>query len=164
MIETDHLRKTLEHYRKLRQQQIDEIRPALEKIRGYDSLIRNIAEELNEPANIQPLNIELPALAVAEDVNPVAASPARASVRHTVRPDEFFQMSQNDAAKAYLRMVGQAISMDELVRALQAGGAKLGGADPKRTLYVSLKANPKKEFVWPSKDHIGLPEFYQGRK
>ena len=72
-------------------------------------------------------------------------------------------MSQGDAAKAYLRMRGCAIPMDELVTALQAGGAKVGGTDPKRTLYVSLKANPKKKFVWPSKDHIGLAEFYQGR-
>ncbi len=77
-----------------------------------------------------------------------------------VRPDEFYGMSQSDAAKVYLRKIGYAIAFDDLVSALQKGGAKLGGADPKKTLYVSLARNPRKEFVWPSKDHIGLKEFY----
>jgi hypothetical protein len=80
-----------------------------------------------------------------------------------VRPDEFFTMTQSDAAKNYLKKVGHAISFDELVAALRKGGAQLGGADPKRTLYVSLARNPNKEFVWPSPDHIGLSEFYPGR-
>ena len=73
-------------------------------------------------------------------------------------------MSQSEAAKEYLRLVGRAISMDDLVAALRAGGAQVGGADPKRTLYVSLKANPKKEFVWPNTDTVGLAEFYKRRK
>jgi hypothetical protein len=81
-----------------------------------------------------------------------------------IKPDEFFGLSQSDAAKAYLRKVGHAVPFEELVIALRKGGAKLGGADPKKTLYVSLARNPRKEFVWPSTDHISLSEFYEGRK
>jgi len=162
-METDHIRKTLEYYRKLREKAIDEIKPKLDEIHGYELVIRKMADDLKEPANFEPLNLG----SSAASTNGTPAStppPARSASRMAIAPDEFFQMSQSDAAKAYLRSVGKAISMDELVSALQSGGAKLGGADPKRTLYVSLKANPKKEFVWPTKDHIGLAEFYQNRK
>jgi hypothetical protein len=69
-------------------------------------------------------------------------------------------MSQSEAAKAYLRKIGHAVHFDELVAALKKGGATLGGKDPRKTLYVSLARNPKKEFVWPSDDHISLGEFY----
>jgi len=162
MIETDHIRKTLEYYRKLREKRVEEIRPVLDEIRGYELIIQKLAEDAREPVNIEPLN--LGAGAMPENPIPANTLTPKAAGRVTLRPDEFFQMSQSEAAKAYLRMVGRAISMDELVSALQAGGAKVGGADPKRTLYVSLKANPKKEFVWPTKDHVGLAEFYQNRK
>src|ERR1019366_7515930 len=162
MIQNDHIRKTIEHYKKLREKKIEEIRPALDEIRGYELIIQKLAEDAREPANIEPLNLG----ASAMPENPVATSTptAKPGGSGRLRPDEFFKMSQTEAAKTYLRMMGHAISMDELVNALQSGGAKVGGVDPKRTLYVALKANPKKEFVWPGKDHIGLPEFYRRKK
>jgi hypothetical protein len=79
-----------------------------------------------------------------------------------IRPDEFFGMSQSEAAKAYLNKVSKAVSLDELVTALNKGGAKVGGASPKKTLYVSLMRNPLREFVSPSENHIGLRSFYPG--
>jgi hypothetical protein len=163
-MEQDHMRKTLEHYRKLREKSIEGIKPQLDEIRGFDAMIRRLANDLNEPANIEALNLDVsPSLAMT-------AAPTSGGVngsgigRPLLRPDEYFQMSQSEAAKAYLRLVGRAISMDDLVSALQAGGAQVGGVDPKRTLQVSLKSNPKKEFVWPNKETIGLAEFYQRRK
>lgn len=79
-----------------------------------------------------------------------------------VRPDEFFGMSQSDAARAYLKKVNRAVSFDHLVQVLRKGGAEVGGADPKKTLYVSLMRNPKGEFVIPSDGHVGLRVFYPG--
>jgi hypothetical protein len=79
-----------------------------------------------------------------------------------VRPDEFFGMSQSDAARAYLNKVGRAVSFDQLVQVLRRGGAEVGGAEPKKTLYVSLMRNPKGEFVIPSEGHVGLRVFYPG--
>jgi hypothetical protein len=73
-------------------------------------------------------------------------------------------MTQGEAAKAYLRKIGRAIPFEELVSALRSGGATLGGADPKKTLYVSLARNPKKEFVWPQEGYIGLGEFYNRKE
>ena len=144
MADLEHLRKTLEHYRQQRQQK-------LEEVQGVDLMIRQLERDLGDSPTEET---SLP----SDDPNPTNLP--RFRVVSSIRPDEFFGMSQNDAAKAYLRKMGRAISMDELVTALQRGGAKLGGADPKKTLYVSMSRNPKKEFVWPSKDHIGLAEFY----
>jgi hypothetical protein len=162
MIENDHIRKTLDHYRRLREKRIEEVQPILDEIRGYELIIQKLASDAKEPANIEPFSLGTSAM--PENPAPANTLTPKPAAKATIKPDEFFQMSQSDAARAYLRMVGRAISMDELVSALQAGGAKVGGADPKRTLYVSLKANPKKEFVWPGKDHIGLAEFYLSRK
>jgi hypothetical protein len=160
MVDNDHLRKTLEFYRGVRQQKIDSIKSLLAEVNSYEVMIKKLAEDLDEPANIPPLDLQPVEPANTADMSRRAGPIV--GVRPAIRRDEFFGLSQRDAAKAYLKMVGYAISLDELVSMLQAGGAKVGGADPKRTLYVSLYN--KKEFVWPSKDHIGLAEFYGNRK
>lgn len=164
-MELQFMKQTLEYYRKEREKLVVEITPQLDKIRGFDAMIQQLARDLNEPANIDPVLIESASSISTGAVPAVLANGnGNKATRTTLRPDEFFGMSQSDAAKAYLKMVGRAISMDELVGALQSGGAQVGGVDPKRTLQVSLKANPKKEFVWPNKDTIGLAEFYTKRK
>lgn len=147
MAETEHLRKTLEHYRQQRQQKIDEIR-------AMELMIRQLERDLGEQPSADMAIADPDELNVVNLGRGIGKSSA-------VRPDEFYGMSQNDAAKIYLRKVGHAIAVNELVSALQRGGAQLGGADPARTLYVSMSRNPKKEFVWPSKDHVGLKEFYE---
>jgi hypothetical protein len=147
MNDNEHLRKTLEHYRNQRQAKLIELR-------AMETMIRQLELDLGE----------LPTVDADSGSSDIPASSmvrmGGLSPMHYLKPDEFFGMSQSDAAKAYLRKVGHAIPFDELVQALKKGGAKLGGVDPKKTLYVSLARNPNKEFVWPSKEHIGLQEFY----
>lgn len=145
MDNNEHLHKTLEHYRQQRQQKLDELRP-------IELMIRQLELDLGEaPTGGAASGAEGTSLPNPRWVHVKGVS---------VRPDEFFSMSQSDAAKAYLRKVGHAVPFEELVDALRRGGAKLGGADPKKTLYVSLARNPRKEFVWPSREHISLAEFY----
>jgi hypothetical protein len=163
-MEFEHMKQTLEYYKKLREKAVAAIRPQLEEIRGFDGIIQRLASDLKEPANLEPLIAESAVLSTPTNGSHGAAVHAAPSSRLVLKPDEFFQMSQSDAARAYLRMVKRAISMDELVSALQAGGAQVGGVDPKKTLAVSLRANPKKEFVWPNKDTVALAEFYTNRK
>ena len=79
-----------------------------------------------------------------------------------MRPDEFFSMTQTDAARAYLKKVGRATSIEQLLEGMKRGGAHVGGADPKNTLYVSLMRNPKQEFVKVGEGFIGLRDFYPG--
>lgn len=154
MENNEHLRRTLEDYRRRRQQK-------LEEVRRIDSVIQQLLMDLGESD-----------ASAEEELTPEEASPNASLLGPsgsswkaiTIRPDEFFGLSQSEASKAYLRKVGHAVPYTELVNALQKGGARLGGQDPAKTLYVSLARNPKKEFVWPSDDHISLAEFYQQRK
>jgi hypothetical protein len=147
MQDMEHLRRTLEYYRQLRQQKLEEIRP-------IEMMIRQLEIDLGEPPSVDATATREVSVPSTEGVivNP--------GIGTYIKPDEFFGMSQNDAARAYLRKIGRAVPFDDLVTALQKGGAKLGGADPKKTLYVSLARNPNKEFVWPQDGIIGLREFY----
>jgi hypothetical protein len=151
MEDMEHLRRTLEFYRQQRQQKLAE----LQRIEG---MIAQLEADLGEQpsGDIASSAASSPLSTVLSDI----LAPFRQPGTPTIRPDEFFGMSQSEAAKAYLRKVGHAVSFDELVSALRNGGATLGGADPKKTLYVSLARNPKKEFVWPQEGIIGLGEFY----
>jgi hypothetical protein len=155
MDDLEPLRKTLEHYRQQEQQKLSE----LQRIRA---MIAQLETDLGE----QPSSAEAASNAVASPSSSIwgeVLAPFRKIASNQIRPDEFFGMNQSDAAKAYLRKVGGAVTFDELVEALRKGGATLGGKDPKKTLYVSLARNPRKEFVWPSTGYVSLAEFY-GKK
>ena len=141
----DHLRQTLEYYRQQRQKKLEDYRAA-------DSLVRQLERELGEAPSSEAEPIIF--------TNGASELTIGAPRTPEVRPDDFYGMSQSDAAKTYLRKVKRAISFDQLVEALRNGGAQLGGADPKKTLYVSLARNPLREFVYPKDGFIGLREFY----
>jgi len=147
------LRAALGHY----QQEREEVEKEYQnRLRSIDLMIWQLKRDLGEaPEGEQPTVAGIPLVS--------ATGISQSGISVSVKPDEFFRVNQTDAARTYLKKVGHSISFDELVTALRKGGAKLGGADPKKTLYVSLARNPKKEFVWPSKDMIGLEEFYADR-
>jgi hypothetical protein len=153
MAQLEALRSALEHYQQQREQKVKEFEDA---VRTIDLMIWQLQRDLGEAPEG-----EFPAPAALSPMSTSNGTTGKSSA--SIKPDEFFRMNQTDAARAYLRKVGHSIPFDDLVAALRKGGAKLGGADPKKTLYVSLARNPRKEFVWPSKDFIGLDEFYAGR-
>src|ERR1700691_2891580 len=153
MAQLEALRSALEHYQQQREQKVEEFEEA---VRTIDLMIWQLKRDLGEVADG-----EMPAAPVISSLSNPNGNTRNPSL--SIKPDEFFRMNQTDAARAYLKKVGHSIPFDDLVSALRKGGAKLGGADPKKTLYVSLARNPRKEFVWPSKDFIGLDEFYADR-
>src|SRR5438105_566142 len=116
MEDLEPLRKTLEHYRQLRQQKLDELRP-------IESMIRQLENDLGESPSVPEVDPDVAAQATA----PAGVQRITLGRMAFIKPDEFYAMSQTDAAKAYLRMVGHAIPFDNLVAALRKGGAKLGG-------------------------------------
>lgn len=77
-------------------------------------------------------------------------------------PGEFFGKSQTEAATAYLKKIGHAVHLDQILDALQAGGVKFEGSDPKKTLYTVL-VRATRRFVLVSKNTFGLLEFYPNR-
>jgi hypothetical protein len=147
MPDNDFLKKTLDHYR----QQRDTL---LSQLRNIEAMIANLETELNEPPTVDaPSTVTVNYDAVLE----ARLAPTRPV---SIQPDDFYGMTQTQAAKTYLQRVKRAVAIDQLVDALKSGGAQLGGADPKKTLYVSLARNPEREFVFPREGYIGLREFY----
>lgn len=75
-----------------------------------------------------------------------------------IRPDEYFGLSQGQAAKKYLQRVGHAVSIDEIIKGITQGGIKLAG-DTRKNLYITLVRNTA-EFVLVGPNTFGLREFY----
>jgi hypothetical protein len=152
MSTNDPLRAALEHYRQRRS-------GILEELRKIELTIRQLESDTGEGSDDRAENYSpIPADSLAEKTF-VSSGKGVPSVRH----DEFFGMTQSEAAKAYLTKVGHAVSMDQLVEALQSGGCKVGGVSAKRTLYISLVRNIR-DFVPVSSGVIGLRAFYPGLK
>lgn len=146
MSSPDFLKQTLEYYRQQRQKRIDELRT-------LETSIRQLEQDLGEPTVIAN-GADLPA-----GLDPLAERSGFNDQKLEIRPDEFFQKSHSEAARMYLMKIGHAVSWDELVEALRKGGCKLRGADPKRTLYISLIRNAR-DFTLPQSGYIGLRSFY----
>jgi hypothetical protein len=148
MANNDYLRQTLEHYREQRMTQLDQVRKT-------EALIAHLERELGEAPTVDSGQSQTP-------IEYPTAIELRSSAPRTIQiePDDFYGMTQTQAAKAYLQRVKRAVSLDQIVEALRNGGAQVGGADPKKTLYVALARNPSKEFVVPREGYIGLREFY----
>ena|SRR3989442_280936 len=77
-----------------------------------------------------------------------------------VTADAFFNLSLVEAAKKYLRMVGQpARSTDEIVEALSQGG--LPNVSKTSLAAVLFRALKGRQIVKVGKGHWGLTEWYQ---
>jgi hypothetical protein len=150
MATNEDLKATLEHFREQHQRKLDELKPKLDELKALETTVRQLRIQLGETVE-------------AADVSDIAIASAEtaSSGLYTPRPDEFFTMSQGDAAKAFLDRTGHAVSLDELVQGLKSGGCKVGGVDPKKTLYISLVRNVR-EFVPVGNGYIGLRKFYAG--
>jgi hypothetical protein len=94
-------------------------------------------------------------------VNPAPSSTSRAGLR----PDEFVGETYSSAARLYLEKVGNAVSMDELLDALNRGGCPVGGKEPKKTLYISLIRDVRTFVPIPGRSaFLGLRKFYPNLK
>jgi len=148
MPDNDYLRKTLDHYRQQRDTQLAELRRT-------ETLIAHLEAELGEASTVEIAPAALP----LDFGTAIEARPSQ-SASVAIQPDDFYGMTQTQAARAYLQRVKRAVSIEQIVDALQRGGAQLGGADPKKTLYVSLARHPERLFVVPREGYLGLREFY----
>jgi hypothetical protein len=148
---TESLRDTLNYFKQQREKKLQEAR-------AFDLTIQQLERELGENIDGGEVSINvgdsLPPMVDRVEVSTNGRKP-------DIRPDEFFAMTQAEAARKYLKRVGHAVSFDELVSALQAGGCKVGGDNPKKVLYISLIRNTR-DFVPPQQGYIGLREFYPG--
>lgn len=149
MATNDFFKESLEHFKQQRQAKIDELR-------ALEITIRQIQKQLGEvPEDQQDLSL---AQFSTPESKPLSAPPAMGGT-YKPRPDEFFGMSQAEAARTYLEKIGHAVLLDDLLKAVMSGGCKVGGADPKKNFYVGLLQN-KRDFVPTGNGYFGLRKFY----
>lgn len=147
----DSLKQALEHYRGLERQLLGDLQGVRLMIARLE---RDSGESPSNPDMAVNIGDSLPPMGSNVEVTMNGRKPE-------IRPDEFFGMTQAEAARKYLKKIGHAISFDDLVVALSAGGCKVGGGNPKKVLYISLVRNTR-DFVPPQQGYIGLREFYPG--
>jgi hypothetical protein len=151
MATKEFLREALDHYKQLRQAKLDDLRT-------LDITIRQLQADLGDPPDqADPFAA---GGAVGEVKNPTAAQSTPGNgVTYKPRVDEFFGMSIAEAARTYLDKIGHAMSVDDILKTITGGGCKVGGADPKRTMSITL-AQGKREFVGTGGGNFGLRRFY----
>src|SRR5438128_3942927 len=139
----EHLEKTLSELLAQRQQKISELNKldsaieAIQRLRGVQGSESSFKVDIREPGGVA-----------------------------VVKPGDFFGRSATDSAHEYLKRRGSAASLDEIVSALEKGGARLEGKNPKKNLYISL-IKKRAIFVSVAPYTFGLWEFYPdatGRK
>jgi hypothetical protein len=161
MANNDWMQTALQHYRDQRERILGQLPPeALFELRGLELMIRKLEQDLG--AGPQMVVSDPPYATSAQPVSGTTA-PSKSSAKAEIRADEFFAMTISEAARQYLNRVGHAVSLDELLEKLKAGGCRVGGANPKQTLYISLVRNTR-DFVPTGGGHIGLRSFYPGLK
>lgn len=144
MATNDSLTETLEHFKRERAAK-------MEDIRALEITIRQIQKQLGEtPDDPMDAGHEL---APPAQITPLGAGTFKP------RPDEYFGMPQPEAARTYLEKIGHAVFLDDILKTIVAGGCKVGGVDPKKTLSIVLTQN-KREFVPTGNGHFGLRKFY----
>src|SRR5438105_3558615 len=114
---SEYLRQTLAHYREQRQKIMEQ------QLRPVEVMIRRIEADLGE-ASEEPGALDLPPLPLTT-LTPEHNGdhkPAGNGKRPDIRADEFFSLTQGEAARKYLNMVGHAVSVDELLDVLRRGG------------------------------------------
>src|SRR5688572_7611255 len=55
-----------------------------------------------------------------------------------IRPGLFFGMSATNAADPFLELMDEPMTTDTILEGLEAGGLKIGGKQPRQTLYTHL--------------------------
>jgi hypothetical protein len=160
MAENEALRKALEHY-------VQQKAVKMEEVRQLDLMIVRLSRDLGEAAPEPQVADEDPSDSIGDAwrENEFGSAPPPNAGRANLRPDEFVGETYSGAAKAYLDKVGHAVSMDELLDALNRGGCPVGGKEPKKTLYISLIRDVRTFVPIPGRSgFLGLRKFYPNLK
>jgi hypothetical protein len=162
MAENESLRMALEHYRQRKAEKLTEVQE-------LDLMISRLSRDLGDtsqetPADREEEDSSNTGISEAWQENEYGST-AKNGAKTTLRPDEFFGMTYSIAAEAYLNKVGHAVSMDELLDALNRGGCPVGGREPRKTLYISLVRDVRTFVPIAGRTgFLGLRKFYPNLK
>src|SRR5207245_1866550 len=135
----------------------DDLRTALQKLLAERERLDHDIETIQRLLGLEQIPEELQ----ASPAQGMARSPLKTTGKVQIVPGEFFRMRQNNAAAAYLKKLGHAAHIDQILEAVQHGGVKISG-DARTNLYTVLVRGTKR-FVLVSPNTFGLAEFYPNR-
>src|SRR5437867_5800789 len=135
----------------------DDLKTALQKLLAERERLDHDIETIQRLLGLEQIPEELQ----ASPAQGMARSPLKTTGKVQIVPGEFFGMSQNNAAAAYLKKLGHAAHIDQILEAVQQGGVKISG-DARTNLYTVLVRGTKR-FVLVSPNTFGLAEFYPSR-
>jgi len=145
-----HLEKTLSDLLSQREQRVAEIARLDAAIEAIQKLVGS------NSANTASISVSVSDALKQQDS-------VRAVLGVIVKPGDFFGKSQAEAAQEYLHRRGTAADLNEILGALQKGGAILKGKEPRKNLYISL-VKRKDIFALVAPYTFGLWEFYPGAR
>jgi hypothetical protein len=149
----EHLQKTLSDLLAQREKKAAEFSAELSRMDTAIEAIRALVQPNGQPSLTSGQSLDT--------FKPQEGSSA--VMGRTVQAGDFFGMNQADATQQYLKRLGRAATVDDIVAAIQKGGARLQGKDPKKNLYISL-VKRKNVFPLVAPYTFGLWEFYPGAK
>jgi|SRR5579872_4564574 len=155
-----HVLKTLEDLKRQVVSKLEEARPLIVALNGLEAAYGLPLTSLGPELLSGPL-----AVSQTGQAGPAVPPPApfggfsRRGGPASIRPDEFLAVEPMVAAKKYLAMVGQAVTVDEIADAIQRGGADVQGANWREKLETSLSRSPY-DVIKVSDKTYGLASFY----
>ena len=153
-----------EALQKARDIYIQQFRGKAEELRPFFKKISSLDQDIGDSTDLVTMLGEILTEAQTSEFTQLGAAGSR-SARPNIRPDAFVGDTYSIAAKKYLKQVGYAVSVDDLVDVLKRGGCPVGGVDPRKTLYISLVRDVRTFYPIPGKmGFIGLREFYPNLK
>jgi hypothetical protein len=136
----------------------EELRPLFKKISSLD-------QDVGDSTDLGAMLAEILTQVQTPESAQFVVAGSGGCARPSVRPDAFVGDTYSIAAKKYLKQVGYAVSVDEIVDVLRKGGCPVGGVDPRKTLYISLVRDVRTFYPIPGKmGFVGLREFYPNLK
>ena len=153
-----------EALQKARDIYIQQFRAKAEELRPFFKKISSLDQDIGDSTDLVAMLGEIVTEAQTSESTQLGMA-GSGSARPNIRPDAFVGDTYSIAAKKYLKQVGYAVSVDELVDVMKKGGCPVGGVDPRKTLYISLVRDVRTFYPIPGKmGFIGLREFYPNLK
>ena len=133
-----------EALQKARDIYIQQFRAKAEELRPYFKKISSLDQDIGDSTDLVATLGEILTEAQTLESSQIGAA-GSSSARPNIRPDAFVGDTYSIAAKKYLKQVGYAVSVDELVDVLKKGGCPVGGVDPRKTLHIEVQTEAESE-------------------
>ena len=137
---------------------VSELNTKLEEIKGIQKALETIREITGE-------TIDIPDLSSFVSGSEAKQATSSDKSKINVRPDMFYGKSCTEATEGYLRVIGHAVSFDDICHALKKGGIQLEG-DFRKNLNTQLTRATRKfaKIGKGTNASFGLIEWYPKKR